>query len=128
MNDEDLYASIAMGGVLGCFAFVAGLIRVRRWNLRIRPAGAQSDSAAQQDRYAPIRGADATGGGVLAFFEQLASIDRIGDLLGLLFIVAMLLYGAWVAPRLRVIVAFACVTVVLCCLVWRVVGKWLKRT
>ena|SRR2546425_2841762 len=127
MNNEDLYASLAMGGVLGVFAFVAGLIRVRRWNLRLGPAGPRPDSSTEQGRYSPDRPIQSPSGTLFAFFAQFAAIDRLGDLLGLLFIVAMLLYGAWVAPRLRLIVAVAIITVALCCLGWRGVGKLLKR-
>ena len=127
MNEEDLYSSIAMGGVFGVFAFVAGLIRVRRWKLLLGPAGPRPHSSTEQDRYSPDRSVQTASGSFSAFFVQVATIDHLWDLLGLLFVLAMLLYGAWVAPRLRLILAVAAVTVGLCCLGWRGVRKLLKN-
>jgi len=43
------------------------------------------------------------------------------------FIIAMILYGAWVAPKLRVAVAVAVVVILACSLVWRALGSRRRR-
>jgi len=59
--------------------------------------------------------------------DQVLAFDRFMDLLGVLFVIAMLLYGAWVAPRLRLILAVAVATALMSSFVWLKVARWLAR-
>jgi hypothetical protein len=121
-STEDIYAAAAMGFLLGLFAFGVGLIRVRAWK-RTGPGRSRSDSRVAQDRYSAPPTVQPRVDRRQAFMGGVAVLDRIGDLVGLLLILAMLLYGAWVAPRLRLAIAVAALTVGLCCLVWRAVRR-----
>ncbi len=71
--------------------------------------------------------APSLGGGLRAALDQLLAIDRFMDLLAVLFVIVMLLYGAWVAPRIRIILAVAAVTAVMCTFVWLKISRWLAR-
>jgi len=53
------------------------------------------------------------------------AVDRILDLIGILFILALLSYGAWVAPRVRYVLGSAVLTVVACWMAWRTISRWL---
>ena len=125
MNSEDLYVAAAMGFLLGLFAFAAGLIRVRNWK-RIVSGRSRTSSSVAHDRYSAPPTVQPAGVRRRSFLSGLLTLDRLGDSLALLFILAMLLYGAWVAPRLRLIVAIAALTVGLCCLAWRGIGRLMK--
>jgi len=46
---------------------------------------------------------------------------------GSFFILALLLYGAWVTPRVRYILGSAAITVLTCWLGWRTITKWVSR-
>jgi len=59
--------------------------------------------------------------------DQVLAFDRFMDLLGVLFVIAMLLYGAWVAPRLRLILAVAVATALMSSFMWLKVARWLAR-
>ena len=65
-----------------------------------------------------------SGGMLRGALEQFFHLDRVGDLVALLFIIAMLLYGAWVAPRLRVVLEVAVPTVVMSSFVWSRLKRW----
>ena len=127
MINEDVLASGAMGFVLGLFAFIAGVVRVRYWVSRRRKATLSSTAAGGDPRYAPGPVAPSSGGGLRMVLDQVLAFDRFMDLLGVLFVIAMLLYGAWVAPRLRLILAVAVATALMSSFMWLKVARWLAR-
>jgi hypothetical protein len=56
--------------------------------------------------------------------EQLLKFDHVFDLLGVLFFAAVLLYGAWVEPRLRLVLAVGVATVVGCSFICFKIARW----
>jgi len=127
MINEDVLASAAMGFVLGLFAFTAGIVRVRYFASRRRQKILRSGAAGGDPRYSPGSVAPSLGTSLRGLLAQVLAFDRIMDLVGVLFVIAMLLYGAWVAPRLRLILAVAVATVIISSLVWLKVARWLAR-
>jgi hypothetical protein len=127
MSGEDLYASVMAGTLLGLFAFAGGYVRVRRWSNRAPRTSSTEAAAGQDGRHDPGRPTLAEPISFRAGIEALFALDRVADLVGALFIVAMLVYGAVVAPRLRYILAVAVITVAVTWWVWRLVTKWLRR-
>ena len=126
METEDLLASALMGFLLGLFAFVAGYVRVRRWSGATSPA-ARPDTAGQDDRYHPGQVTNPSSMSFRTVIEQFFAFDRLVDLVSVLFVVAMLVYGAVVAPRLRYILAAALITVAVTWWVFRLVRRWLPQ-
>src|SRR5712691_4298405 len=111
MEQEDLLFSLAMGFLFGLFAFAAGMVRIHWWG-RGRQPRSPSDPDIAGDRHGPGGRIQPRRGSLLTALDQLLVVDRILDLIGILFILALLLYGAWVAPRVRYVLGSAAVTVV----------------
>jgi hypothetical protein len=128
MSSEDLYATVVMGFLLGLFAFGAGYMRVRRWSNRASSKSSAAATAGHDGRHDTARATVVEPISVRAVIEALFAFDRAADLVWGLFVVAMLLYGAVVAPRLRYILAVAVMTVAITWWAWRVVVKWLQRS
>jgi len=122
MSREDLLFSGAMGFLLGLFAFAAGMVRIHWWTRGRRPR-APSVPDSVDDRHAPGLTIQPGRGSFREVLDQMIVMDRILDLVGILFILALLLYGAWVTPRVRYILGSAAITVVVCWLVWRTISK-----
>ena len=127
MNNQDVLASGAMGLLFGLFAFAAGFVRVRYWGSRRRQTPLNSSPGTVDARYSPGRVAPSLGSELRAALGQLLAFDRLMDLVAVLFVIAMLLYGAWVVPRLRLVLAVAVATAMGCTLVWLKAAKWLAR-
>jgi len=127
MIDEEVLASCATGFLLGLFAFAAGIVRVRYWASRRRQSPLNPSSGKGDARYFPAGVAQSSGGKLRVALNQYLALERLIDLLALGFVIAMLLYGAWVAPKLRLILAVAVVTGIGCSLVWVKTKKWLVQ-
>jgi len=127
MSSEDLIAACAMGFIFGLFLFVAVYVRVRKWPSQRQPSRSATDSEEGGARYAAGSTIDPPRPGLMKLLEQLVIIDRFADLAISLFLVAMLLYGAIVAPRLRIVECVAGGTALLCWWCWRTVSRWLTR-
>ena len=127
MNSEDLYAIIMAGSLLGVLAFAGGYVRVRRWSNRIPRTSTAEPGTGHDGRHDPGRATLAEPMSFRAVMEALFALDRVADLVWVFFIVAMLVYGAVVAPRLRYILAVAVITVAVSWWVWRVITRWLRH-
>ena len=124
MADESAFEAAAMGFVLGLFVFAASFLRVRYWSSRRRQTSLSSDAGPDDRRYSPSQVAPSLGGGFREVLEQLLAFEHVMDLLGVLFFAGVLLYGAWVAPRLRLILAVGVATVVGCTFVCFKIARW----
>src|SRR6266704_1178008 len=124
MDREDLLFSLAMGFLFGLFAFAAGMVRIHWWGRGRQPRSPSAPNHVD-DRHGAGGTIGPRRGSLLAGLDQLLVVDRILDLLGILFILALLSYGAWVAPRVRYVLGSAAVTVVACWVVWRTISKWI---
>jgi len=116
-----------MGFLLGLVAFVGGLVRIRRWSRHGRSILPTDAMEKTDHRYGPGPTHQPAGSMVAAGLRRLLVLDMIWDLVAVLFILAMLLYGAWVAPHLRYVLGVALITVVVCSLAWRTIRKSLAR-
>jgi hypothetical protein len=125
MIDEEVLASGAMGLMLGLFAFTAGVVRVRYWASRKHRTSPNRSSDTVDARYSTNQIAPSAPSGLRAALQGYFAFERLMDLLVMLFFVAMLLYGAWVAPRLRLILLVAGFTAIGCSFVWVKTRKWL---
>ena len=90
-----------------------------------RPRRSPSVPDDPDDRQGPGATIHPSRGSLLAALDQLVAVDRILDLIGILFILALLSYGAWVAPRVRYVLGSAVLTVVACWMAWRTISRWL---
>ena len=127
MTREELLASSAMGFVFGLFAFAAVLLRVRYWTSRKQRTAQPLDPVSRDARYESQPVTPSEGRGLWASFEGLLAFDRFMDLLAVLLVIGMLLYGAWIAPRLRLVLAVGVATALGCSFLWAKVAKWLPR-
>lgn len=108
MQTEDILSTVLIGFLFGLFVFAAVYFRVLRWH-----RGRVTHPATTSLR---------------AGIDQLFALDRLVDLVVALFIVAMLVYGAVVAPRLRYILGVAVITAAASWWVWHVIMKWMRRS
>src|SRR6266704_3077458 len=98
MDREDLLFSLAMGFLFGLFAFAAVMVRIHWWG-RGRQPRSPSVPDHMDDRHGSGGTIQPRRGSLLAALDQLLVVDRILDLIWILFILALLSYGAWVVPR-----------------------------
>jgi hypothetical protein len=126
--EEDLLASSAMGFMLGVLAFIGGTVRLRYWASRMRQTAPTPAAHAPDPRYAAPQTARTSSGWFRAALSHILVLDRVGDLIMALLFVSVLLYGAWIVPRLRVVVGVAVATAIVLALLWRKVARWLKES
>ena len=119
MSREDLLACGAMGFILGLFVFAAAMIRVRRWPFRSSSSGV----GIEEERYGKGTPVQPTTISLRKLFHGYIALGYLYDLVWMGILLAMLLYGAFVAPRLRIIVVVAGITVLVAWQCWRLLAK-----
>ena len=127
MTTEDILATAVMGFILGLFAFGASYVRVRYWSKRFRPGSSTAADSAQADRHTLPHTIQPTGARPRSWLDHYIAFEWTVDLVWVALVVAMLVYGSVVAPRLRYILATAIVTTAACWWVWLTIRKWLRR-
>lgn len=125
MSAEDILVSVVLGFVAGLLIFV-GIVAARRgmpwWPVNpARPAGAPDDDRRQASS-APLTTVEPSGFRPLV---ALLRLDRLYVLCVRVVLLSMVLYGAWVAPRLRWVLLGAVSTLALLFLMWHFAARWL---
>jgi hypothetical protein len=127
MTDESAFEAGAIGFLLGLFFFAGLLVRVNSWVSRRRQSRLTSDAGSDDNRYSPAEVVARFEGGLRGVLDNLPAFDEVIDLLFVVFFVAMHLYGAWVAPRLRPVLAVSVATIVVCSFSWFKIASWVAR-
>src|SRR5262245_47998488 len=98
MNKEEILTALLVGGLVGIFLFVAIQVRIRRWSPRKPESDDRYRSTQEPTRpTSPLRSAG----------KAVDTAERLYDLAFSILVVAMVIYGAVVAPRLRPILLVA---------------------
>ena len=125
MNAEDIAASLVLGFLAGLliFAAIAMSHRGKPWWVGppVRPPAAPTDDP----RYRSPTPEAATRRSNSGPFDALFTFDRVYVLVTRLVLLAMVLYGAWLAPRLRWVLLAAVSTLALLHVLWHYVARWL---
>jgi hypothetical protein len=127
MTDESAFEAGVIGFLLGLFFFVEAFVRVNAWASRRRQSRLNSDAGSGDNRYSPVEVVPWLGGGLRGVLDNLPTFDEVTDLVFVVLLIAMHLYGAWVAPRLRSILAVSVATIIVCSLAWFKIASWVAR-
>jgi len=116
MNTEEVLATLLVGGLVGLFLFVGVTVRVRRWSPSRPVVDDRYHPAPEPPRpISPLRTAE----------KAIHTADQLYDLVLCVIVIAMMTYGAIVAPRLRLILLVAVVTAAVLWWGWQGLQKWL---
>ena len=125
MSAEDIITSIVLGFVAGLLIF-AGIVAARRgkpwWPVHPVRLAVAPDDDRRQTSSAPLTIIEPSGFRPLV---ALLRLDRLYVLCARVVLVSMVLYGAWVAPRLRWVLLGAVTTLALLLLMWHFAVRWL---
>jgi hypothetical protein len=127
VSAEDILGPLVMGFLLGLFAFGATYVRVHRWSTRVPSNASTPAGDGPSDRHVLSQPIQPSGTPLRAWLEHVVAFDRVADMIGVVLVVAMLVYGAVVAPRLRYVLASAVVTMAVAWWLWQSITKWLHR-
>jgi len=123
VSAEDIAASLLLGFITGIPIFVATLLSKLRRSRRGAAGRSPGRAAADPRHTSTVPSAPSEGRGVRPLLALLA-IDELYVFAGRLVLIAMVLYGAWVAPRIRWAVLGAAITYVVLSLLWRLAARW----
>ena len=125
MSTEDIIVSLVLGALGGLLIFAA-VVMARRGNpWTLAPPRRPTNVPANDHRHVASTPLPPDG---LSGIRPLAVLFKLDSLLFVavrLVLIAMVLYGVWVVPRLRWVLLGAAGTFTLLFLVWRRVARWL---